>query len=72
MPRIDVSGRTRDVIDPSKGPMKWGRWTVLIEGGFNEDPEEAFKEALRRVSGLIENTKDAENLTMYGGIEEGL
>jgi hypothetical protein len=66
MPRIDVSGKTRNVIDPVKGHMKWGRWSAFIEGGFNESPEEAFAEALRRVKGLTANTEDAENITMYG------
>lgn len=73
MPRIDVSGYTRDVVSPAKGHMVWGRWTVLIEGGFNERPEESFDEALRRVRGLIENTSNAESISIYGQInEEGL
>jgi hypothetical protein len=52
--------------------MQWGRWHVEIEGGFDETPEEAFAESLRRVKGLIENTTNAKSITMYGGrLEEG-
>lgn len=67
MAKIDVSGNTREMMSPVRGQMKWGHWTVHIEGGFNDDPEESLAEALRRVKGLIANTKDAENIKMYGG-----
>jgi len=67
MPRIDVRGNTRDVISPSKGNLIWGRWTVNIEGGFDEEPDESFAEALRRVKGLIAATTNAKEITMYGG-----
>jgi hypothetical protein len=38
----------------------------MVEGGFDEEPEALFEEALRRVNGLIANTADAEGITMYG------
>lgn len=66
MARIDVSGSTRNVVHPEKGQMCWGRWSVQIEGGFDEKPAPAFEEALRQVRGLIENTSNAENIRMYG------
>jgi hypothetical protein len=71
MAKIYVFGNTREVDSPVKENMKWGHWTIRIEGGFGEDPEKPLAEALRRVKGLIANTKDAENIKMYGGAFDG-
>jgi hypothetical protein len=61
--RIDVRGSTREPAHAGKA-SKWGRWTVLIEGGFDESPEPLFAEALDRVKSLISGTKDAESFAM--------
>lgn len=66
MPRINVSSFTRD-IQQGEGPERkqWGRWSVMIEAGFDEEPGLVMGEALRRVEGLIASTSEAANYPMY-------
>lgn len=65
MPRIEVRAFTDNIEqnkedEAERSPKKasHGCWTVTIEGGFNEQPAPIFREALRRISGLITCTGD--------------
>ena len=66
MPHKRVTAHTRDITRPSKENVKFGRWSVTVEGAHNENPAPIFEEALRRVLGLIESTTDASEIPMYG------
>jgi hypothetical protein len=71
MPRINVNTFTRDV-QQGEAPerKKWGRWSVTIEGGFDETPRPILIEALQRVEGLIASTSDAASFPMYDASSE--
>ena len=68
MPRIAVNSFTRDIQQNEDLEKKqWGRWSVTVEGGFDEDPAPILREALQRVEGLIASTSGAERYPMYSG-----